>query len=76
MIKKTLSLYTGWRNNVLFAVWAIAAFCIFSDADDVLLFLLVKLAGFALVFAGMRLYRHWNGKGLLKELNDYCKEED
>lgn len=76
MIKKTLSLYANWRNNALFTVWGAAALCILADSKDTLTLLLVKLMGFALMYIGPLLYRHWNSKGLLKELNDYCKEED
>lgn len=79
MIKKTLSLYANWRNIALFTVWAAAALFILagSEGDSVSISLLLgKLIGFALAYIGMRLYRYWNSKGLMDELNDYCKEED
>lgn len=79
MIKKISSLYTNWRNDVLFVLAVAALLCILSGLEYgtiTLTFLLVKLLGFALIAIAVSLFRHWDGKGLLRDINDYCNEED
>jgi hypothetical protein len=75
-MKKFISIYANWRNDVLFALLFIAAFLLLGDCTNMLIYILTKIIGAAIAYAIYRLYRYWNVKGDIPELNILCKEED
>ncbi len=75
-MKKYCSICKNWRNDVLFAIFAVLLFFLFSDTNNMLILLLTKtfaLVGFAAFY---KLFKHWDSLGKIKELSDLAKEED
>lgn len=75
-MKKYLSIYTNWRNDVLFALFCIALFLIAGDSESTVTFILSKVAGAAIGFAAYKLFNYWNERGEIKELTALAIEED
>ncbi|MES5135893.1 hypothetical protein ABVC71_09410 [Prevotella amnii] len=75
-MKKYFSIYKNWRNYVLFAIFTVSLFFLFSDTNNTLMLLLTKtfaLVGFAAFY---KLFKHWDSLGKIKELADLAIEED
>lgn len=67
-MKKYLSIYKNWRNDVLFAIFFLSLILLLGNTDDLLMFFVTKLlsfCGFALL--GL-LFKYWNSRGLISEL--------
>lgn len=75
-MKKYLSIYTNWRNDVLLALFCIALFLICGDSENTLTFILTKVMGAAVAYAFYKLFRYWNERGEIKELTALAIEED
>lgn len=75
-MKKYFSIYKNWRNDVLFAIFAVLLFFLFSDTNNMLILLLTKTFAFAGFAAFYKLFNHWDSLGKIKELSDLAKEED
>lgn len=75
-MRRIISLYLNWRNDVLFAVLMAGLILLFAECENFTTLMLTKvgavLCGF--VFAG--LFTKWETEGKIKELSDFINEED
>lgn len=75
-MKKIISLYTNWRNDVLFGLLAVGLLMLFAEYESLLTLLVTKIAaiGCGIIFSA--LFSKWETEGKLTELTDFIKEED
>lgn len=73
-MRNEFSIYRNWRAYplMLLAVFSFLLLC--GEAEDFKVFLLSKLAGFALMLGCRLLGRYWYGKGLLSELDEITED--
>lgn len=74
-MNKYFKIYLNWRLNVLTILAMIVTILIASENESLLLFVLVKIAGFILGYLTFRLGKYWNSKGKIDELMELTKEE-
>lgn len=74
-MNKYLKIHLNWRVNVLTILAMIVTILIASENKSLLLFVLVKIAGFILGYLTFRLGKYWNSKGKIDELMELTKEE-
>lgn len=75
-MEKYISIYKNWRNDVLFAIFAVSLFFLFGDTNNTLMLLLTKTFALVGFTAFYKLFKHWDSLGKIKELSDLAKEED
>lgn len=75
-MKKYFSSYLNWRNAILFIIAFVTTFLLLCDSLNLIILLISKVGGIALACGFYHLFRFWDGKGYLKQLNELCKEED
>ena len=75
-MEKYISIYKNWRNDVLFAIFAVSLFFLCGDANNFFVFAFTKVLAFVGFAAFYKLFKHWDSLGKIKELSDLAKEED
>ena len=58
-------IYRSWRYQVLYGIAIVAFVLLVSVSESILTFLLIKIAGFVLVFAVYALAQYWKDMGKL-----------
>lgn len=74
-MKKYLSIYANWRNDVLLAIFGISLFLFFGETDSLLVIVLTKLIsilGFS-IFGS--LFKYWKEQGKINELSSLANED-
>lgn len=74
-MKRILSLYTSWRNDVLMAMTAAVLILVCAESDNMMAFAMSKLAAAMLAVLLVMLFKYWDGKGKLKDLNDFINKD-
>ena len=59
----------NWRILVLIILATVTYVALISETDNLIPFLAVKGGAFALAYICYRLYKRWDAKGLIDELN-------
>lgn len=75
-MKKMITLYTSWRNDVLFAIMAIGLILLFAECESLLTLLATKIAAIGCGFVFAALFSKWETEGKLTELANLINEED
>lgn len=75
-MEKYISICKNWRNDVLFAIFAVSLFFLFVETNNMLMLLLIKTFAFAGFATFYKQFKHWDSLGKIKELSDLAKEED
>lgn len=75
-MKRILEIFTNWRNDVLFALFAIALTLLLSEAETLTSFLISKLIGVIAAYIFCRLFIFWDKQGQIKDLTDIAADDE
>lgn len=75
-MKRILEIFTNWRNDVLFALFAIALTLLLSEAETFTSFLISKLIGVIAAYIFCRLFIFWDKQGQIKDLTDIAADDE
>lgn len=75
-MKKIISLYINWRNDILFAIMATGLVLLFAECESILTLLATKIAAIGCGFVFAALFAKWETEGKLTELSNLVNEED
>lgn len=75
-MKKYISIQAAEAQAVLLGLFVFIVLFIFSDAEKFSMFVLSKVVGFLLMGLFYYLWKVFKAKGLLDNIENFCKEED
>lgn len=75
MLDDFLNLCYNWRVHVLLVLCLIQVILTFAESDDLYMLFTIKFFAYFVGWVIYKLFKYWDGRGLLEELNKF-REED
>lgn len=75
-MKKFLSIYLNWRNDVLMLIFAISVIMLVCETENLILFAFTKLLAFIGFCLFALLFSYWDSKGEVGNLSDLIGDDE
>ena len=75
MLDDFLNICQNWRVHVLFALCLIQVILTFAESEDLLYLFIIKFFAYFVGWVIYKLFKYWDARGELEELNKFREEE-